>query len=149
MTSPGRAQGRETWLDLPDETGIYDQVPDIAEPRGSVRLAMAAEFPVGERANRGEADFDNPPERARIVAVACADFAANALFNYNRDFLLNSANWLAEREFNVRVRRYREERTMMDVTRGTEIVQLRRVAWWGLPGLFACVGIFLAWRRRD
>jgi len=62
---------------------------------------------------------------------------------------LNSANWLAEREFNVRVRRYREERTMMDVTRGTEIVQLRLIAWWGLPGLFAAVGLFLAWRRRD
>ncbi|MFT6363106.1 MAG: hypothetical protein ACJAZ8_001518 [Planctomycetota bacterium] len=144
MTSP-----RETWLDLPDERGNYDQFWDVTEPRGSVRLAMAAEFPVGERANSDEANFDNPPERARIVAVACADFAANALFNYNRDFLLNSANWLAEREFNVRVRRYSEERTIMDVTRGTEIVQLRRVAWWGLPGLFALVGIFLAWRRRD
>lgn len=149
MVSPNRAQGRETWLDLPDDQGNYDQFPDIAEPRGAVRLAMAVEFPVGERANSEEADFDNLPERARIVGIACSDFATNALFNYNRDFLLNSANWLAEREFNVRVRRYREERTMMDVTRGTEIVQLRLIAWWGLPGLFAAVGLFLAWRRRD
>ena len=149
MTSPNRAQGRQTWLDLPDAQGNYDYFGDITEPRGAVSLSMAAEFPVGERANSDDASFDNPPERARVVGIACADFASNALFNYNRDFLLNSANWLAEREFNVRVRRYREERTMMDITRGTEIVQLRRVAWWGLPGIFAAIGIFLAWRRRD
>jgi hypothetical protein len=149
LTTRGQGGGAYFWLDYPDESGQYDWAPGVEEPTQAVRISMSSEFPVGERANLEVPDFDNPPDRARVLGVACSDFAANALFSFNRDFLMNGINWLVEREFNVRVRRHREERTMLDVNRGTEIIALRRFAWWGLPGFFALVGAFLAWRRRD
>ncbi len=149
VTTRGHGSGYTFWLDYPDEAGQYNWSPGIEEPTVAVRIAMSSEFPVGERANSEVADFESPPERARVLGVACSEFASNALFDFNRDFLMNSFNWLAEREFNVRVRRHREERTMVDVARGSEIIGLRRFAWWGVPGFCALVGALLAWRRRS
>lgn len=128
-----------TWRDLPGPKGErYDYRLSMGTERiESVSIAMAAEYPVG--------DAD---EEARIVGIGAESMASNSLFFANEDFLKNCFNWLADRDFNVRVAFKQNERTVIDVLRGTEIIWLRRVAWYGLPGLLALVGMLLAWRRR-
>ena len=75
--------------------------------------------------------------------------AANQLFGEsNRDFMLNVFNWLAERDFNVRIGFQQDKRRQIDVIRGTEVIWMRRIAWYGLPGLLLAMGLFLAWRSR-
>ena len=96
---------------------------------------MATEFPVGEL-------------EARVIGLGTSNLASNFYFGDNRDFLMNCFNWLADREFNVRVALRPDERTVIDVVRGTEILWLRRFAWYGLPGLLAAVGLLLAWLRK-
>ena len=129
-------RNRHAWLDLPDARGRYDYSWDLGnESSGAASLAMATEFPVGEL-------------EARVIGLGTSNLASNFYFGDNRDFLMNCFNWLADREFNVRVALRPDERTVIDVVRGTEILWLRRFAWYGLPGLLAAVGLLLAWLRK-
>lgn len=146
------------WIDLPlfigqhDPRTGYNWSVDVGREKigASYSLAMASEFPVeaGE-----DVPLDDPRRRARVVGIAMPEMASNALFasnqTANRDFLLNCFNWLAERDFNVRVSLRKDERTMLDVYRGTELITLQRFAWWGLPGLLAGIGLLLGWRRKS
>ena len=84
----------------------------------------------------------------RILGIASAGFLGNGLFTVNRDFLLNSFNWLAERDHRVQVRPREFQPTLLDVERGHGLAILTYVLWLGLPGACIAVGIVLAWRRR-
>ena len=149
---------RGTWLDLPrngrgeyDPAGLHNWSLDPGrETAGSQALAMAAEFPLD---GVDDLPLNDPRRRSRVVGIAMPEMASNAVFQAgntgNRDFLLNAFHWLAEREFNLRVRLRRDAPTTLDLYRGTEVITLRRVAWWGLPGTLALVGMLLAWRRRS
>ena len=152
---------RGTWLDLPRSPrgeyaadGLHNWSLDAGrEKNGSMAVAMAAEFPAGLPVESAEdLPLDDARRRSRVVGIAMPEMASNGIFQAgstgNRDFLLNCFNWLAEREFSLRVAMRRDAPTTLDLNRGTEIILLRRVAWWGLPGLLALVGGLLAWRRR-
>lgn len=129
------------WSDLPGATGVGDFDWDMSrEARGPFALAMA-----GELASREDG------RRARIIGLGGGSIALNYFVEApgtSRDFIMNCFNWLAERDFNVRLNAKRDERAMLDVVRGEEILTLQRLAWFGLPGLLALVGLFLAWRRK-
>lgn len=127
---------QHAWGDIPDREGYYDYTWSFqAEPSGPFSLAMSSELPVGDAT-------------ARAVALGSGLMGANQLYGESsRDFLLNAFNWLAERDFNVRVGFRKDLRTQLDIDRGTEVIQLRRFAWFGLPGCLLLVGAFLAWRR--
>lgn len=128
---------RNAWKDLPDANGRFDYVWNFqVEETGPFALAMASEVPMGETTSRA-------------VAIGSGLMAANQLFGEsNRDFMLNVFNWLAERDFNVRIGFQQDKRRQIDVIRGTEVIWMRRIAWYGLPGLLLAMGLFLAWRRR-
>ena len=150
---------RATWRDLPlDRTGAHDPLAGRhdwvltpgREEAGPQVLAMAAEFPV--EGAEGLA-LDDPRRRARVVGIGMSAMGSNADFGAgstaNRDLLRNAFAWLAEREFSLRVELRRDEGAVLDVYRGTEVITLRRFAWYGLPGVLALVGLVLAWRRRS
>lgn len=128
---------KEAWNDRRDVNGRYDYVIEMgAERFGPFSLAMASELPLGE-------------QEARAIGIGSGVMAANQIFGEStRDFLLNGFNWLAERDFNVRVGFRADKRTQIDVLRGTEILWIRRFAWYGLPGALLAVALLLAWRRR-
>ena len=136
-------RGQATWLDLPDRRGRLNFEWDLgAEVGGPFSLAMAAEFPVGGEGSES---------KSRVIGLGTGGLALNYLVEApgpNRDFIMNCFNWLAERDFNVRVGYEDEQRTVIDVVRGGEIIILKRFAWYGLPGFLALVGLFLAWRRK-
>lgn len=136
-------QSQHSWLDLAGKAGRYNYEWDFGqETSGPFSLAMAAEFPSDDSENTAE---------SRVIGLGSASLAINHFVGTsspNRDFIMNCFNWLAERDFNVRVSFNADERTMIDVVRGSEIRTLQRFAWYGLPGLLALIGIFLSWRRR-
>jgi len=129
------------WSDLVGPTGVGDFDWDMSrEANGPFSLGMAAELaPTSD------------DTRARIVGLGSGSLALNFFVEApgtNRDFVLNCFNWLAERDFNVRINFRPNERAVLDVVRGDEILTLQRITWYGLPGLLALVGLFLAWRRK-
>lgn len=128
---------QHAWADLPGPNGRLDYSWDFSnEATGPFSLAMAGELKLDEA-------------EARVVALGSGVMGANQLFGESsRDFMLNVFNWLAERDFNVRIGFRKDTRSQLDVVRGTEILWVRRFAWFGLPGALLLVGIVLAWRRR-
>lgn len=142
----------DTWCDLPDARGKHDWRFDAERerPRGPIVLAMALEFPprgvdAGERGEDGE-----PLERkvARVVAFGSAEAMGNGPFQFTRDFLLNSFNWLTERDWRLNVRPRDPDRRRIDLVNTNALAVINRVATLGLPALVALLGIVVAWRRR-
>jgi hypothetical protein len=133
-------RAKHSWLDLPDPRGRLFVWDFDTEPSGPFSLAMSAELPVGEA-----------EEDTRVVALGAASLVLNYFVEApgpNRDFAMNCFNWLAERDFNVRLHFEPKQRAVLDVVRGTELLTLQRFAWYGLPGLLALIGLVLAWRRK-
>ena len=80
------------------------------------------------------------------MVLACPDALASAVFDRNRDFLLNAFNWLCAREFRVAVSPRPEGEVILEDERA--LASIGRLAIFGLPGACLVVGLLLAWRRR-
>ncbi len=132
----------DSWLDLPDAAGLYDYTFEKAHEVRRTRfpLAMAVE-PVGAAMGPDLA----PP---RVLALASSHFFSNALFAYNRDFLLSAFNWMSEREHRIGVApRTRAERRL-DVYRSSAGPALSWILGGVFPLSLVAVGLGFAWRRR-
>ncbi len=135
------ASPEESWRDLPGPDGQLDFRHDPAsEELGRQALAMVAELPIDAEATRF----------ARLVALGSPTFLSNEFFETNRDFALNTFNWLGDRDFRVRVRARDPFQSRIDPRRGPEMAWAARTAIWGLPGAALLFGflLFLARRRQ-
>jgi ABC-type uncharacterized transport system involved in gliding motility auxiliary subunit len=65
----------------------------------------------------------------------------------NRDFALNAFNWLAAREYRMSVATQSQERNMIDVRQSDNLLKLRSLVLFGLPGLCALLGL-ITWSLR-
>jgi len=138
---------RDAWLDLLDpRTGGYNFALDqsIGERKGAAGLVMLAELP----APPGPSVTGRAAEGGRVVAFGAATFAADGLFDFNRDFLRATFNWLAEREQRIDVAPRVEDTTRIDVERGRAYGVLSWTLSLVLPGACALMGVFVSWRRR-
>ena len=135
---------RECWRDLPDARGQYDFVLDhrAGEERDRFALACVAELP-GRKDAAGSA-----VRKGRVLGVASSAFFENASFDFNKDFVLNAFNWLAEREYRLAVSPLARSETYLDLERGAARPVLSLALLLVLPGMCAVVGGFVAWRRR-
>ncbi len=94
-------------------------------------------------------DADGSVKQGRLVAVASAFFFDNGSIDVNRDFVLNAFNWLAAREYNIKVAPLVRSASFLDVQRSRARPILSGVLWLGLPGLCAAVGLAIFLRRRN
>ena len=94
------------------------------------------------------ADAPATPE-TRVVAVGDSDFAANMAIGVqgNRDFFLNSPNWLAQQEnlITVRPRQPQDHRLTLTADQQNRIMILSLFI---IPGLVFASGVYTWWRRR-
>lgn len=134
LTSP-----QDTWRDLPGPEG---ELPNYRwdqgrETLGQFALAMFSEVP-----------GNNPERYGRVMALGTVIAMLDDSFETNRDLLLNSFNWLADREFRVRLATKRTEQVVLDVSDASKLAVVRGVALFGLPGLSLVLGVLLIFLRR-
>jgi hypothetical protein len=129
----------DSWRDL---DGDFRFNPAKGERRERHTLVTAKEL-------RGGPGADGAPARGRLVAVASAFFFTDASLDVNRDFALNAFNWLAEREYGVRVAPLARSESFLDVQRSRARPVLTYGLFFGLPGVCALAGLVVFLRRRQ
>jgi len=139
----------EAWLDLPqDGSRNQDWKPEAGERQGPFVLAAAIVFP--PQAAAGTPRRTGPQERpeARVAVLGSAVSAINATFDTNRDFLLNTFNWCASRDWRVKVSAREVPQRRLDLTQPESVQRLW--IWIALAPVLLCLvlGIVIAWRRR-
>ncbi|NOT29246.1 MAG: GldG family protein [Planctomycetes bacterium] len=130
----------DAWRDLAPYDFRHD--PAKGEKRERHTLVTAKEL----RALKAE---DGSVKRGRLVAVASAFFFDNESIDVNRDFVLNACNWLAEREFLLRVSPQKKSESFLDFQRSRARPILTYSLLLGLPGVCAAIGLAIFLRRRS
>jgi gliding motility-associatede transport system auxiliary component len=137
-----------TWVDLPRSDGTYDWRPEPSRESigGPFTVAAALTLPAPRAAppEAGEA----APE-ARVVVLATPEVFGSECLQTNHDFALNAFNWLASREYRLSIAPRPQDRRILEVRTGDNLVKLRRIIVIGLPALCAVLGAVVAWRRRS
>lgn len=129
---------RESWRDL---DGDFRANPARGETRERLTLATVKQLPAKKR-------DDGSVQQGRILAVGAASFFANGLFDSNRDFALNAVNWLAEREYRIKVAPLPRGESFLDFQRSAARPVLTYGLGFALPGLSVLVGVLVFLRRR-
>jgi hypothetical protein len=140
----------DCWRDLPNADGTLDfALVQSREESGRFRLALSSQFPVAaEGASAGAPDVGPGAAEARVVGLLSPDAFSNLAFEFNRDFALNVANWLAERDFKVRVAARDPMEGRIDPARGASVLWAGRLASWVLPLACLATAGLVAWKRR-
>lgn len=129
----------DSWRDF---DGDYRFNPAKGEKRDRYTLVTAKEL----RVAKGE---DGSLRQGRLVAVASAYFFGNGSLDVNRDFALNAFNWLAQREYNLRVAPLRRGESFLDLQESRSRSVLTYSLWLALPALCAAIGLAIFLRRRN
>src|SRR5687768_3224381 len=127
---------------------------DKGDKQGPITLAAAVSAPATvtpakpENARPDSPDQPSTPE-TRVVAVGDSDFASNLAIGVqgNRDFFMNSLNWLAQQEnlIAVRPRQPQDQRLTLTADQQNRIMILSLFI---IPGLVFATGVYTWWRRR-
>jgi ABC-type uncharacterized transport system involved in gliding motility auxiliary subunit len=127
--------------------------PDKGDKQGPITLAAAVSAPATvtppKPANASPDSTEAPatPE-TRVVAVGDSDFASNMAIGVqgNRDFFMNSLNWLAQQEnmIAVRPRQPQDHRLTLTADQQNRIMILSLFI---IPGLVFASGVYTWWRR--
>ncbi len=136
------------WLELsaPGAEPNY-RIDEGIEPMGPFSLGMTSVFepdsvgpvPIGENSTVRE---------CRVLAYGTELAFANAFFDVNRDLLVNSFNWAANREFRVSVAPIKRDDRRLDLREDGALSYVSWIAIWLLPLLCLALAAFSAWRRR-
>jgi len=138
------------WEELPDAQGRLDYTPSGGRERsGPFGVAMTSIFPPSEAGPRppGTDPQDLQRPECRVLAVGAPDLFSNAVFDTNRDFLLNAFNWAASREFRVSITPRPSEERRLDVGVDRTLFRLNLIAGWSLPLVCLVLGLLTWWRR--
>lgn len=122
--------------------------PSKVKP-ASVSLAVAA---VKKEAPATATPTPNPDQariekETRIVTVGDSDAFSNQLYMINKDFALNTFNWLAANETQISIRPKDPESTPLSLTGGEQSRMMFLLAFL-LPGTLVAVGVFNSARRQ-
>ena len=92
---------------------------------------------------------DGAERHGRVLVLGSPEVFTSSAMETNRDFALNAFNWLAAREYRLSVAPRAEVRRVLEVHQGDNLVKLRTVALFLLPGLCLALGLLTwHWRRR-
>jgi ABC-type uncharacterized transport system involved in gliding motility auxiliary subunit len=127
---------------------------DKGDKQGPITMAAAVSAPATvtppkpANASPDSPDQPSPPE-TRVVAVGDSDFVANLAIGVqgNRDFFMNSLNWLAQQEnlIAVRPRQPQDHRLTLTADQQNRIMILSLFV---IPGIVFATGVYTWWRRR-
>jgi ABC-type uncharacterized transport system involved in gliding motility auxiliary subunit len=117
---------------------------------GAAVSAPATEVPPPPAGNNSPAttEPEKKPE-SRMVAIGDSDFASNFGLGIqgNRDFFMNSINWLAQQENLIAIRpREPEDRRLTLTANAQQNIMLLSI--FIIPGLIFASGVYNWWRRR-
>ena len=144
---------------LAKSDGRVELNADKGDKPGPISLGAAVSAPATDApAKPAEAKPDQPagaatPEppkpESRIVVIGDSDFASNGILGVqgNRDFFLNSVNWLAQQEnlIAIRPRDAQDRRITLTAEQQQRIMLLSLLV---IPGLVFAAGGYTWWRRR-
>lgn len=127
---------------------------DKGDKQGPITLAAAVSAPATVTPPPpGNSSPDSPeserkPE-SRVVAIGDSDFASNVAIAIagNRDFFMNSMNWLSQQEnlIAVRPRQAEDRRLTLTADQQNRIMILVLLI---IPGLVFATGVYTWWKRR-
>ena len=83
-----------------------------------------------------------------LIVIGSPEFLSSRLLATNKDFALNAFNWLAAREYRLSVAPREDQRRTLDVRQSTNLLTLRSLALFLLPGLCVILGLFTWYMRR-
>lgn len=120
---------------------------DKGDKAGPVSIAAAVS--AAAAAPPPAATPEAPKPESRVVVIGDSDFAANNALTIqgNRDFALNSVNWLAQQENMIAIRPHDPQDRRIQLTED----QSQRIFWIALlviPGLLLGNGVRVWWKRR-
>jgi hypothetical protein len=105
-------------------------------------------FEPDETDAEGEAPVDESRREARLVVLGDLDFATSQITNAaNSVLLLNSFNWLVEREQLISIEGKKPQETHLTMT-GSEVMSVYFWVLFMMPGLSILVGVSVYMRRR-
>jgi hypothetical protein len=133
--------GLDAWRDLGLPNNDFLCNPARGEQRERQTLVLAKQL-------RSVKDDDGAVRQGRVLAVASAYFFGNQLIDVNRDFALNALNWLADREYRLKVAPLARSESYLDFQRSSAKPVLTYTLWLALPGLCAAIGLAVFLRRR-
>jgi ABC-type uncharacterized transport system involved in gliding motility auxiliary subunit len=128
---------------------------DKGDKQGPITLAAASSAPATVKppapsGNETPANPDAPstPE-SRVVAVGDSDFASNMAIGIsgNRDFFMNTLNWLSQQENLIAVRPRQPEDRRLTLTADQQS-RIMILSLFIIPGLVFATGVYTWWKRR-
>ena len=135
------------------ESGRVAFEADKGDKQGPITLAAAVSAPATVTPPAGNttppAPDDAPKPETRIVAVGDSDFVSNfaARVPGNRDFFLNTLNWLSQQENLIAVRPRLPQDHQLALT-ADQMNRMMLLSLFIIPGLVFATGIYTWWRRR-
>jgi ABC-type uncharacterized transport system involved in gliding motility auxiliary subunit len=137
--------------------GRVELNPEKGDKPGPISLGAAVSAPATEAPATPEAKPDQPagatPEppkpESRIVVIGDSDFPSNGILGVqgNRDFFLNTVNWLAQQENLIAIRPREPEDRRLTLTADAQS-RIFLLSVFVLPGLVFAAGIYSWYGRR-
>jgi ABC-type uncharacterized transport system involved in gliding motility auxiliary subunit len=136
--------------------GRVELNPDKGDKQGPIPLgaavsAPATDAPAPPAPAEGAKPAAEPPAKpeSRIVAIGDSEFASNGVLGIqgNRDFFLNTINWLAQSESQIAIRPKEPEDRRLTLTAAAQS-QIMMLSLVFIPGLVFASGIYSWYRRR-
>ena len=128
---------------------------DKGDRQGPIALGVAVSAPATDvpappagNTTPGSPDDSKKPE-SRLIAIGDSDFAANFGLGIqgNRDFFMNTVNWLAQQENLIAIRPREPEDRRLTLTAAQQ-QNIMLLSIFVIPGLVFASGIYTWWRRR-
>jgi ABC-type uncharacterized transport system involved in gliding motility auxiliary subunit len=134
--------------------GRVEMNPDRGDKAGPITVAAAVSAPATvtppapANASPDAPDAPSTPE-TRVVAVGDSDFVSNRAIRVpgNRDFFMNTLNWLSQQENLIAVRPRQPQDHQLTLTEAQQD-GVFFLSLFVVPGLIFASGIFTWWRRR-
>src|SRR5574338_146964 len=143
----------ESWAERDLDTFFKEGKAELGpnDLKGPVPLAVAGQLdlaaPAAGKQDAADAT-DAQKHQARLVVIGDTDFATNGLLRQfrNRDFFVNSVNWLLGDVEAISVRPNQARASRMQLT-PQQFAQLRYLSLFVLPEAIAVCGVIVWWRR--
>ncbi len=115
---------------------------------GAVTATIATDIPKPDPAKTASGDEARTPE-SRFLTMGDSDFAANYIVNFqgNRDFFVNSVDWLAEQENLISIKPKAPSDSRLTITPRQAIAVLV-MSLLIIPALVFGTGFYTYWRKR-
>lgn len=139
---------------LGQNDGRVELNPDKGDKAGPISLGAAVSAPATDAPPPPEPKEGEPSEpprtpESRLVVIGDSDFASNGILGVqgNRDFFMNTVNWLAQQENLIAIRpREPEDRRLTLTADQQNLIFLLSVLL--LPGLVFAAGVYTWYGRR-